>query len=66
MLINGTRVQVVKPKGVTDAEDEYYLSLYNGKKGEVTALKNNCVEVKLDGVERLAYFYEHELQKIKR
>ena len=69
MLLKGDYVEVITPKGTLDAETEFYLSMYAGKTGEITdILPHDVCVVQLEGVDRMAmaYFYMHELRKVKR
>ena len=65
MLLVGDNVQVQYIE-TTDPEDEHYLTLHKGKTGVITAVKGNSYEVKLNGLDRLTYFYSHELSKVKK
>lgn len=49
-----------------EVEDDFYCLQYNGKYGEVTAVKGEVCTVQIDGVERPCYFYEYELTKRQR
>ena len=67
MLLKGDYVEVIEPKGTLDAETEFYLSMYAGKTGEIVdILPHDVCAVQLEGVDRMAYFYTHELRKVKR
>lgn len=65
MLLVSDKVNVIAVE-TNDPEDEHYLTLHKGKTGVITAVKGNAYEVKLNGVDRLTYFYSHELTKVKK
>lgn len=64
MIINGSKVKVLPAPKNADVEDDTYLTRYAGKVGVVKETVGECFAVELQGVERIAYFYGHELQKI--
>jgi hypothetical protein len=64
ILVGDTVIVDVVETG--DPEDDYYCGLYNGKYGNVTAIKGSVCTVEIDNVERPCYFYEYELTKRQR
>lgn len=67
MLLKGDYVEVIVPKGALDVETEFYLSMHAGKTGEITdILPHDVCAVQLEGVDRVTYFYTHELRKVTR